>query len=186
MNLIRLEPDVSFIATTWGVGRHMIVASDPKGLIKVQWSPRYLQKEPSNNPQWQAILAAEVLYNIAMFSIKISVLYLYHRVFFVSRKFTKVLWGVGIFFFIYSSVTAGAGLLQCIPINYIWDPSVKGGRCLAIPLAGTILAAVNVLTDIVILIMPMPILWKLQIEMREKLQIMGIFLLGGLYALSTI
>ena len=46
----------------------------------------------------------------------------------------------------------------------------------------TILAVFNVLTDARILVIPMPILWKIHVETKEKLQIMEMFLLGGLYA----
>lgn len=116
-----------------------------------------------------------------MGSIKASILVLYHRVFFVSRRFTKMLWAVGIFVLGYSGVLGGASLIQCLPLKYIWDRSVKG-YCLGIPLAATILAVFNFLTDIIILVMPMPMLWKMQIETKEKYQIMGIFLTGGLYA----
>ncbi len=114
-----------------------------------------------------------------MFLVKASVLFLYHRVFFVSRNFTRGLWAVGLFVFGYSGILSFASVLQCFPLRHIWDKNV-GGYCLAIPLAGTILAIFNVFTDIIILAMPMPLLWKLQMETKEKLQIMGIFLLGGL------
>lgn len=46
----------------------------------------------------------------------------------------------------------------------------------------TILAVFNVLTDVKSLVMPMPILWKMHVETKENLQIMEMFLLGGLYA----
>lgn len=45
----------------------------------------------------QGIMAGEVIYNPAIFCVKASILYLYHRVFSVSKKFTKTLWAVGIF-----------------------------------------------------------------------------------------
>lgn len=114
-----------------------------------------------------------------MFFVKASILYFYHRVFFVSRTFTRVGWAVGLFVFGYSGILAIAATLQCFPLRHIWDPSV-GGYCLAIPLASTILAVFNVLTDIVIISMPLPVLWKMQTANKEKIQIMGIFLLGGL------
>ena len=147
---------------------------------KLPWSTEGKNPQLSSQPlkplsltraQLQSIIAEEVLYNCAMFSIKTSVLYL---------------WALGIFVFGYGFVRAGLSIIQCHPLSYIWDPSVAGGYCGRIPLAGTITAASNVLTDIIILVMPMPVLWKLQMEMRMKLQIMGIFLLGGLYALLSI
>ena len=48
------------------------------------------------------LIAVEVIYNFAMFSIKASILYLYKRVFFVSRSFVVILWVVGIFVGCYS------------------------------------------------------------------------------------
>ena len=127
-------------------------------------------------------MAEEVLYNIAMFSIKASVLYLYHCIFFISRRFRRMLWAVGIFVLGYGLIRASTSLFQCTPLNYIWDPSIENGFCGTIPLIGTIMAVFNVLTDIIILVMPMPLLWKMQVETKMKLQVMGIFLLGGLYA----
>lgn len=43
--------------------------------------------------------------------------------------------------------------------------------------------ATNIATDIAILIFPVPIIWKLQIFRTQKLSILGVFLLGGLYIL---
>ena len=114
-----------------------------------------------------------------MFSIKASILYLYHRVFFVSRRFTRILWAVGLFVGAYSGIQTVAPVIQCVPLSMVWDSHVKG-HCLNVGLAATILAAFNVLTDVFILVLPMPLLWRLQMEFREKLPIIGMFLLGGL------
>ena len=43
-----------------------------------------------------------------------------------------------------------------------------------------IFAIFNVITDIVILILPLPILWRLQLSQGRKFQLMGIFLTGSL------
>lgn len=42
-------------------------------------------------------------------------------------------------------------------------------------------AAINILTDVSILILPIPIVWHLQITKSQKLAVSGIFLMGGLY-----
>ncbi|KAK0510708.1 hypothetical protein JMJ35_007140 [Cladonia borealis] len=154
------------LAVRWGFGKHSIADTHPVEMRKI-------------------IVAADVIYNGAMGSIKASILVLYHRVFFVSRRFTKMLWAVGIFVFGYSGILGGASLIQCLPLNYIWDRSVKG-FCLRIPIAATILAIFNFLTDIIILVMPMPILWKMQIETKEKYQIMGMFLTGGFVSFCSL
>lgn len=154
------------LAVRWGFGKHSIADTHPVAMRKI-------------------IVAADVIYNAAMGSIKASILVLYHRVFFVSRRFTKMLWGIGIFVFAYSGILGGASLIQCLPLKHIWDRSAKG-FCLRIPLAATILAVFNFLTDVIILIMPMPILWRMQMQTKEKYQIMGMFLLGGFVSFCSL
>lgn len=127
----------------------------------------------------QMLIAAEVIYNFAMFAIKASILYLYKRVFFVSRNFVIVLWIVGIFVACYSITQVFAAIFQCMPIDSNWNPLVKR-YCINTDIGATIVAALNVLTDFAILVLPMPLLYKLQKPMKQKIQIMGMFLLGGL------
>ena len=60
----------------------------------------------------QGLIASEVIYNFAITCIKGSLLYLYHRVFFVSRIFTITLWAVAIFVAAYSITQAFAAIFQ--------------------------------------------------------------------------
>lgn len=69
--------------------------------------------------------------------------------------------------------------LHSMPIDSNWKPKVKH-YCVNTDIGATIIAAFNVVTDFAILILPMPLLYKLQKPMKEKIQIMGMFLLGGL------
>ena len=127
----------------------------------------------------QILLADEVIYNFATFCLKASILYLYHRVIFVSRPFTWTLLVVALFVFIYSGIQGVGSFLQCTPLNSNWRPEVKR-HCLHIDAAATTFAVCNVLSDFVILILPMPVLWNLKKPTKEKIQIMGMFLMGGL------
>ncbi len=126
----------------------------------------------------QTLLAVEVIYQAATFFIKASILYLYHRIFFVSRRFTWTLLGVGIFVFLYSSIQGLGALIQCVPLNSEWDPYVKR-HCFPIGVSVTIFAVCNVTTDFLILILPMPLLWGLQQPFEQKIKLMCMFLLGG-------
>lgn len=127
----------------------------------------------------QTLLAVEVIYQAATFCIKASILYLYHRIFFVSKRFTWILLGVGIFVFLYSSIQGLGALIQCVPLNSEWDPHVKR-HCFPIDVSVTIFAVCNVTTDFVILILPMPLLWGLQQPLEQKIKLMCMFSLGGL------
>ena len=39
----------------------------------------------------------------------------------------------------------------------------------------------NTVLDVAVLVLPMPIIWRLQIPRKQKIVISGIFLLGSLY-----
>lgn len=74
-----------------------------------------------------------------------------------------------------------ASLLLCKPVSFNWYCKQKGscGNVLAACLAG---AGVNVLTDLIILALPMPIIWKpLNIPLRSKLRLSFVFGLESLY-----
>ena len=122
-----------------------------------------------------------MLYSFAIALIKLSILWLYFRNLSSSPRFVLALWGIASFVIGYCVANAIGSILQCLPIESNWDPMVKH-RCISLSVAGTIIAAINVLTDFMILILPMPLLARLRKPLSERLQIMGIFCVGLLYA----
>jgi hypothetical protein len=84
--------------------------------------------------------------------------------------------GSGVFF---------AAVFQCSPVQYTWDKTIVGGSCFNQQAFYRYVSLPNILTDFVILIMPMPVVWKLQTRLTHKVALTGVFLLGGLYAPSN-
>lgn len=73
----------------------------------------------------------------------------------------------------------------CRPIRFFWDKSIDG-RCInfyALILTEGIL---TILTDVALLIIPMPLVWNLKIPRRQKLAVSGILLLGGFVCVTSI
>ena len=54
------------------------------------------------------------------------------------------------------------------------------GTCLDLKALLLATAIINILTDIAVLVLPMPIVWNLKIQRSQKVAVSGIFLLGGL------
>ena len=115
---------------------------------------------------------------IAIAAVKISTCLLFRRIF-PSQCFHRFLCLVTVLISLYSLITIFASIFQCKPIRASWDPSVKGS-CINIELVWEIMGGMNVLSDLALLIAPLPCLWKLQISCRQKMQVMGIFCVGGL------
>ena len=122
------------------------------------------------------------MYNPAIFAIKTSILLLYRRIFVVdglNRSFNISLWCTGVFVLLYCLVQAVITVFYCTPMKMLWNPTVRG-KCINYDDVLTTMAALNIGTDVLILCLPLPQLWKLQLPKRIKRQLAGIFLLGGL------
>ena len=67
--------------------------------------------------------------------------------------------------------------LFCRPVAYNWNKSIDG-TCKD-PSLGYLLAAItNLLIDVIIVFLPLPLLWKLQMQLTKKIAITGMFSLG--------
>ncbi|KAH8669101.1 hypothetical protein BX600DRAFT_497051 [Xylariales sp. PMI_506] len=70
--------------------------------------------------------------------------------------------------------------LTCIPIQKLWDKTVTGAHCLPIP-SGTSIwlnSTGNMITDIIILVLPLPVVWRLNLPKTQKWVLFGVFALG--------
>lgn len=70
-------------------------------------------------------------------------------------------------------------VLQCTPINKTWETSLEGA-CIDRRVLFTVSSSFNILTDILILGLPLRIFIDLKIPRRTKIALMFIFLLGFL------
>lgn len=73
-------------------------------------------------------------------------------------------------------------MFQCLPIHYFWDRAMPGakGKCVKAAPALIAFSAFNVFSDVVILLLPIPIVWNLKVSRRQKVSLSGVFLLGVL------
>ncbi|KAF4340907.1 integral membrane protein [Fusarium beomiforme] len=68
--------------------------------------------------------------------------------------------------------------LQCAPLEAIWNRDLKM-RCIANRLQlAYVCAGINILTDIVVAILPLPVIWKLNLRLSQKLALSAVFGLG--------
>lgn len=63
----------------------------------------------------------------------------------------------------------------CTPIPYGWDTSIDGGHCVNRDAANLVVGIIDVLTDTYILILPLPMLWKLQVSRARQVSLFIIF-----------
>ena len=129
----------------------------------------------------QSTLITEVLYTPASTTIKFSVLLLYHRLF-PTKPLKIVSWCITAFLVTFALAQMLSVIIQCIPVAALWDPrSYPNAVCDHYAPALVLFAALNAATDIVVLCLPLPILWHLHASKTRRRQLVGVFLLGGLW-----
>ena len=80
----------------------------------------------------------------------------------------------------YGTWTIVSAWANCVPLAKFYDPSVPG-FCFDKEALWFSNSAIHILTDLIILVYPMPVLRSLQLPRRQKVALMGVFALGGLY-----
>ena len=73
-----------------------------------------------------------------------------------------------------------AAIFQCVPPHKFWSPSTPG-HCGSSYVMFLIISILAFITDFIILVMPLPYIWKLQMKLRQKLLLSIVFTLGALY-----
>ena len=132
------------------------------------------------------VLCSEVIYVVGAALVKCAILLLYRRLFGSNQRFQYVLWAVGAFIIAYSLAEILVVILQCRPVQAAWDMTIESPYCVNIPLGGIIVGAFNAATDVVVLLLPIPMVLRLKMQKKLKAQVIGIFFLGGFVCVGSI
>ena len=122
--------------------------------------------------------AYETVYTVAVALAKYSILLFYSRIF-TERTFKialRITFALVTAWFIAVEITV---LAECQPITSLWNFSEKG-HCIDLNRFFLGAGIANVLLNTVILLLPLPMIWTLEIEKKHKLALSGVFMLGGL------
>ena len=120
----------------------------------------------------------ELIYIIAVGLIKFSILFFYRRIF-PQRNVKILLWTVGAVVLCWQIALGFTFIFQCNPVHKAWAFYVPG-TCLPILKLFLANAIPNIVTDFVIIAIPLPLILNLQISRSQKIALCGIFLTGGL------
>ncbi|OTA93660.1 hypothetical protein M434DRAFT_64332, partial [Hypoxylon sp. CO27-5] len=124
------------------------------------------------------IIPFEALYGVTLMLVKWSILLFYQRVFGTSR--TSFLWVTRVTMFIVFLWMVSVVLetfLLCRPLAYNWDTSIEG-TCGDRNAVYVVAGATNMATDFMVLLMPVPIILKLNMPISQRLGLIATFSLG--------
>jgi hypothetical protein len=124
--------------------------------------------------------AAQIEYAFVMLLTKVGILMMYRRVFVTSRWnpldwVIKVMMAIITCFYI---ATTLAKIFSCTPRAKIWDSTIPG-TCLNTAEVLIANGIFNVITDTIMLVIPIKSVWNLQISRRKKIGVIVIFSVGS-------
>ncbi|KAI1505266.1 hypothetical protein F5X99DRAFT_430529 [Biscogniauxia marginata] len=121
----------------------------------------------------------EMIYIAALSLTKVSILLFYLKLF-PKRSFRICTWFLIAANIIYALTYVFLLIFQCNPIQgawLFWDGEFEA-QCLSINVLSWSAAAINILLDLAVIILPLPELFQLSLSLRKKLQIMAMFAVG--------
>ncbi|KAI0447254.1 hypothetical protein F4803DRAFT_363012 [Xylaria telfairii] len=145
-----------------GLGKHILELTPAQRLIQVKF-----------------LLISEFTYLTAVISTKISMLFLYRRIYTtpIFKRVCTCVIVLGVLFVDDVVALIPVFLTNCVPLSKYWDPNVAGS-CRDAAISDSSTVAANLLLDIFVLTMPWPVLWRLQMSIRDKLTITAMFSIG--------
>jgi urea transporter len=108
-----------------------------------------------------------------------SVLMFYARIFGTVKGYRLAIYSVGFVIVGWWVAIDFLALFACSPIEKAWLP--VDGHCLDTQHDFIAATSTNIFADLLLLILPMPMLWKLHIDKTRRLALLGIFTCGYWY-----
>ncbi|CAH0055866.1 unnamed protein product [Clonostachys solani] len=145
--------------TLYGAGRHAVFVTDAR-LLQIM------------------TIVDENLYAVILALLKASILSLYRSIFGSHTWFYRLTWVLTAVAIALAIQVILSSNLQCIPLSHTWDPS-QHGTCMNYGAEALVAYIINIVTDLVILVMPLPVVLKLKTSKSTRRGLFVVFCAGG-------
>ena len=134
-------------------------------------------------PYAQILVVAVILYSLACAFPKLVILTLYLRIF-NEKKYRIACYTVMGLVITFALAGIIGGATQCIPLSYLWDKTIQG-HCFDIVQFYRWGTLPNIVVDVIMIILPLPVIWKLHASRQVKFGLTVTFLTGSVYVQTT-
>ncbi|KAM7190680.1 hypothetical protein V8F33_009344 [Rhypophila sp. PSN 637] len=161
------------LAATWGLIYGMALALDNNPDGPTDGESIFLK----------ALFVGQTILYVSFYLAKLTVCMLYRRIFSTHpfRRTCLVLIVLSTVWFIVSETT---NFCICRPLNLFWD--TNGNKCLNFNVFALVIGIAEVLLDIVILVLPVQVVLQLQMPLRARIIVSGIFMMGSFSVITNV
>ncbi|KAJ5609866.1 hypothetical protein N7528_009132 [Penicillium herquei] len=141
--------------------------------------PLKLRPEPDLSTYTKLNYVGRPFYQLGIATFKASLCLSYLRLLSRTSKssYRKLIWGVILLSTLGHIAGTLALIFNCTPVERAWNPSVHG-TCLPTGTTFYTLAGFTVFCDVIILVLPIPLLLQLNIKPAQKAGVVCLFMLG--------
>ncbi|KAF9886704.1 hypothetical protein FE257_011218 [Aspergillus nanangensis] len=161
----------------WSMGWNIIVVGFIFAMIQ-QGMGHHADTIPVENVVLMAkyLVVAEILYVFNLVWTKLSILLMYYRIF-RFPFFKRWAYIIGTFVILWVICITFLFIFICVPVEKLWYPDTPG-RCINQVATWIANSVSTILSDLAILLLPLPQVWRLQLRLSEKLALTFAFSLG--------
>ncbi|KAI0140751.1 hypothetical protein BJ166DRAFT_503810 [Pestalotiopsis sp. NC0098] len=132
------------------------------------------------------VYCEEILYGVAITLVRLSALFFYLRVF-PQIQFRSYVYAMIIFDMLFGLAYNLAFAFQCWPVDNIWSKSemARDSACVNVHVLALSGSIINMLQDLMVVVLPTPILCKLSLPVVTKIQVLIMFSSGILVTIIS-
>ncbi|KAL4928318.1 uncharacterized protein BDV17DRAFT_291806 [Aspergillus undulatus] len=141
--------------------------------------------KPTLQGHSQIYIALDIMAVASLCLTKVSIVLFYRRVFSINNTFNVATWILNGILFAYFISTSCGLIFASDPVEAEWKTWLPRTH-INYKAFWISFSCINICLDIVVLALPQPLIWKLQLPLRRKLQVSLIFLLGACVCFTSI
>ncbi|KAI1093241.1 hypothetical protein F5B19DRAFT_491574 [Rostrohypoxylon terebratum] len=131
------------------------------------------------------LIAIQVLWALSLGLCRISIIHLFSKIFLV-QSFIVVARATYVLVILWALAAILSAFLICQPFAFNWDRSIEGGTCGNAMISWITTGVLNMVSDLILLIMPMPYLLGLELSWKKRLLLAATFSIGILTCVVSI
>ena len=128
------------------------------------------------------LFIGDMLYLVSIMCTKLAILLLYVQIFRVKRIFRYLCFAMMAVVVSYCTIFFFIEAFNCDPVEKVWHSLTYTGKftCFDNSMVEFVIGGFNIGTDLIILVMPFPLILDLQMDLKHKLGLLVIFGTGVL------
>lgn len=133
---------------------------------------------------FKLLYATQILYHANLLFIKLTLLFQYYRLVYLIDEYKIPYMAIMAISVLWALISICLLAFSCAPVAAFWDKTIPNFTCNFA--TGLVASVGNIITDFVILILPIPVVLQLNMGTAQKVATLGIFAIGSFACVVSI